>query len=179
MLEQYEASSRMVAFSDAVRAYRQLSIALHNQGVNEHADRFAYRAQFLERQVLKRQAFQRIKGRPHGLGWRMSKFAAYLGSILLDIVSGYGYKPVRSVLTYAVVVLAFAAVYLTLAPANLHLTPIGAIVTSLVSFHGRGFFPGQPDVNGPFMRFVAAEAVLGLLLEITFIATFTQRFFAR
>jgi hypothetical protein len=29
------------------------------------------------------------------------------------------------------------------------------------------------------MKLVAAEAVIGLLIEITFMATFTQRFFAR
>jgi hypothetical protein len=31
----------------------------------------------------------------------------------------------------------------------------------------------------PLMKLVAAEAVIGLLIEITFMATFTQRFFAR
>jgi len=30
-----------------------------------------------------------------------------------------------------------------------------------------------------FARLAAAEAVLGLLIEISFIATFTQRFFGR
>ena len=29
------------------------------------------------------------------------------------------------------------------------------------------------------MTLIAAEAICGLLIEITFIATFTQRFFAR
>jgi hypothetical protein len=87
----------------------------------------------------------------------------------------------RSVATYLLVVFGFAAAYFLLgnnvSPAlDLH----GAIVFSLTSFHGRGFSPGgslSPD--NPLTTLAAVEAVIGLLIEITFIATFTQRFFAR
>jgi hypothetical protein len=34
-------------------------------------------------------------------------------------------------------------------------------------------------LNDPIAIVAAAEAIIGLLIEITFIATFTQRFFAR
>jgi hypothetical protein len=148
---------------DALRANIQLAKQLDNAGLKDDADRFLYRAQVCRRGV------HLLRLRP--LRW--------LFSWLLYVIAGYGYRPERSIFAYAVVILTFAAAYLTLAPATLHLTPAGAIVTSMVSFHGRGFFPGQPDVDGLFMRFVAAEALCGLLLEITFIATFTQRFFAR
>jgi hypothetical protein len=47
----------------------------------------------------------------------------------------------------------------------------------MVSFHGHGFFPQALNLDDLFMKFVAAEALCGLLLEITLIATFTQRFF--
>ncbi len=36
-----------------------------------------------------------------------------------------------------------------------------------------------PALGDPFVRLAAAEAVLGLLIEVSFIATFTQRFFGR
>jgi hypothetical protein len=157
---------RLDVLRAAVRANRQLATVLRNQGLSEEASRFALRAQVLQRRVWRRQGIR--------------KLPVYMGSLLLDLISGYGYRPLRSLISYVVVVLAFAGAYLVLAPsANLNLTPAGAIVTSMVSFHGRGFFPGQPSVDGVFMRFVAAEALCGLLLEITFIATFTQRFFAR
>src|SRR5260370_34763989 len=43
-------------FRVAVRANRQLAAVLRAQGVNEAADRFAYRAQVLQRRVLRRSA---------------------------------------------------------------------------------------------------------------------------
>jgi hypothetical protein len=78
------------------------------------------------------------------------------------------------------VILAFAAGYFALGGANGHtLSWNEAIVISMTAFHGRGFFQTafQP---GDFQAAVAAiEALLGLLIEIVLIATFTQRFFAR
>jgi hypothetical protein len=56
------------------------------------------------------------------------------------------------------------------------------IVFSLTSFHGRGFFPGlgvSASLHSPLVVLAAVEAVVGLLIEISFIATFTQRFFGR
>ncbi len=57
--------------------------------------------------------------------------------------------------------------------------PPDAFVYSLTSFHGRGFFPGletKPSLHDPLVMLAAIEAVIGLLIEISFIATFTQRF---
>jgi hypothetical protein len=53
-----------------------------------------------------------------------------------------------------------------------------AIVVSITAFHERGFFSSmfQP---GDLQAAVAVEAFIGLLIEIVFVATFTQRFFAR
>jgi hypothetical protein len=52
-------------------------------------------------------------------------------------------------------------------------------VVSLTAFHGRGFFSSAFQPGDPQAALAAIEAVIGLLIEITFIATFTQRFFAR
>jgi uncharacterized protein YjbI with pentapeptide repeats len=162
---QDEASAQLLADRRALRANRQIALLLRTQGLHEAADRLAYRAQVLQLRVLRREH--------HPL--------RYVGSQVLNLISGYGYRPMRSLITYALVVLCFAAAYYLLgnnvSPA---LDPHGAIVFSLTSFHGRGFSPGgnlSPD--NPLTTLAAVEAVLGLLIEITFIATFTQRFFAR
>jgi len=49
----------------------------------------------------------------------------------------------------------------------------------MTSLHGRGFFQPTQSPGGKVAILAAIEAAIGLLLEITFIATVTQRFFAR
>jgi hypothetical protein len=79
---------------------------------------------------------------------------------------------------YLCVIVGFAVVYFELGQVvGPHLSFIGALTFSLTSFHGRGFFPGGVTLNDPITQVAAVEAVLGLLIEISFIATFTQRFF--
>jgi len=57
------------------------------------------------------------------------------------------------------------------------LSPYEAVVVSLTAFHGRGFFATAFKPGDPQAGWAALEAVFGLLIEISFIATFTQRFF--
>lgn len=150
----------LTRFQAAVRANRQLAIALQAQGLNEEAARFAYRAQKLQREVSRRQR----------------KFGQYLFSLFLDLLAGYGYKPRRSLLWYLVIILGFATAYYAFG----HIPPLEAFVFSLTSFHGRGFFPGTNiSLSDPRVVLAAFEAVVGLLIEISFIATFTQRFFGK
>jgi hypothetical protein len=153
----------LMKFQQAVRANRQLAIALQAQGLNEEAARFAYRAQKLQRGVSRRQR----------------KFGQYLFSLFLDLLAGYGYRPRRSLLWYFVIIFGFAAAYFVFG--HLPLLP-DALVFSLTSFHGRGFFPGlgnETSLHNPLVVLAAFEAVVGLLIEISFIATFTQRFFGK
>jgi hypothetical protein len=110
-------------FEAAVRANRQLAVALRDQGLNEHAGRFAYRAQMLQRKALRRQR----------------QWDRTFGSWLLDVVAGYGYKPMHSLLTYVVVIYPFAGAYFLNAQfAARHLTWDEALVLSNSSFHGAG-----------------------------------------
>ena len=165
--------SRLAEYKSAVRANRVLAVALRNQGLNEDADRFAYRAQLLQQQVLRRQR----------------KFGAYLFSRLLDGLAGYGYKPVRGLIAYLVVIAGFALAYglathgiLTFGLPRSSIQPLQwyeALVLSISSFHGRGFFQPVQSLGDPVAIIAAAEAIIGLLIEISFIATFTQRFFGR
>jgi hypothetical protein len=52
-------------------------------------------------------------------------------------------------------------------------------VFGITWFHGRGYFPESLSFESWVTRLVALEAVLGLLIQIRFIVTITQRFFAR
>jgi uncharacterized protein YjbI with pentapeptide repeats len=156
--------TRLADYRRAVRANGQLATALREQGVNDDADRFAYRAQLLQRQVLLRQGH-----------WGRA-----IGSGLLDVIAGYGYKPMRSLIAYVLVICLFAGAYLVNAQfAAPHLRWDEALVLSISSFHGRGFFTSGVSLGDTLARLAAGEAIIGLLIEITFIATFTQRFFAR
>jgi Pentapeptide repeats (8 copies) len=173
--EEYEARQKMhdkypknkdiqiEGYQEAVRASRQLAAVLQSQGLNEDAARFAYRAQKLQRVVLRKQR----------------KFGQYFFSLFLDLLAGYGYRPGRSVLWYLVTIFGFALAYFAFG--HLPFLP-DAFVFSLTSFHGRGFFPGlgsENSLHNPLVVIAAFEAVIGLLIEISFIATFTQRFFGR
>jgi hypothetical protein len=125
----------------------------------------------------------RVQGQPHGLWWRLSKLGAYGGSVLLDVIAGYGYRPLRSAATYVVVNALFALTYALLAYFGLTVEKFGSwdspLVLSVTSFHGRVFFSGGLALTDWAARVGAIEAVVGLFIEITFIATFTQRFLAR
>jgi hypothetical protein len=74
----------------------------------------------------------------------------------------------------------FAIAYLVLAPSGGHsLLWNEALVVSLTAFHGRGFVAAEFQPGEPQAVIAAVEAVIGLLIEIIFIATFTQRFFEK
>ena len=152
------------ASHNAVRANRQLAITLRAQGMDEYADRFSYRAYVLQRQLL-------LRG---------GKFGQYLLSLFLDILTGYGYKPGRSILAYLVVVAGFAVAYYLLGQiTGPVLSPFGAAIFSIASFLGRGFFPPGTTLDNPITAVAAIEALVGLIIEISFIVAFVRRFFTK
>jgi uncharacterized protein YjbI with pentapeptide repeats len=148
----------------APRANIQLAKQLDGAGLKDDADRFFYQAHICRRGI------HLLRGRP--LRW--------LFSWVLFAIAGYGYRPGRGILTYVAVIVGFAGGYFLLGRgAPLHLTAQEALFTSIISFHGRGFFPTAFNLANPIIALVALEAMCGLLLEVIYIATFTQRFFAR
>jgi uncharacterized protein YjbI with pentapeptide repeats len=155
---------RIYEYKTAVRAYRQLAVTLRNQGLNEDASRFAYRAQLMQRKVF----------------WFQRKFAQYLGSLFLDLLAGYGYRWWRSFVAYLLVIITFGIAYFIIGHKfGPVLSPLGSLVFSMTSFHGRGFFPGGITLDDPLTVVAAFEAFIGLLIEVTFIATLTQRLFGK
>jgi uncharacterized protein YjbI with pentapeptide repeats len=170
---QVQKSGRLQVYRAAVRANRQLATALRDQGMNEEADQFAYRAQVLQRQVF----------------WQQSKRGRAAFSWVLDRVAGHGYKPLRSLYTYLGVLFGFAALYFLvgngllafgLPVSQFHDLPwYEAVILSVSSFHGRGFFQPVQSLGDPVAILAALEAIFGLFIEVSFIATFTQRFFGK
>jgi len=159
--------TRLTQYLRAVRENRRLAVILREQGLTEEADYYAYRAQNLQRWVL----------------WHQRKLLKYFASWVLWGLAGYGYRPLRSLLIYLGVLISFAASYLivthTLQSQSSPLSWYEALVLSVSSFHGRGFFQSTQSLGDPVTVLAALEAVFGLLIEISFIATFTQRFFGK
>src|SRR6266516_1495557 len=154
-------AKRIEEYEGAVRANRQLTGVLRDQGLNELADHFAYRAQMLQRKVFRYQG----------------KVGPYLFSLLLAMLSGYGYRIWRILAAYIVMVSLFALAYFVL---GMHYSPHlpldQAYLESITAFHGRVFFE-QFSPNTPQIWFTALEALAGLIIEGVFIAMLIQRFF--
>ncbi len=147
----------------AMRANRQLANALREQGLNEDAARFTYRAQLMQRKVF----------------WYQHKYGRWFFSLLLALLSGYGYRIWRILAAYVVVVSLFALVYFVLGlhyPPHLHFDQ--AYLESITAFHGR-VFSEQFYPNTPQIWITAIEAIAGLIIEGVFIAMLIQRFFEK
>lgn len=157
---------RLHELKRAIRANRQLSLILQIQGLSEEAAYFAYHAHLLKRIILR---FQGIRF-----------LGQYLFSLFLDLLAGYGYKPGRTLLWYITTVSGFAWAYYFSSNLSKHpLTLVASLIFSITAFHGRGFLPGGFGYGDLTTIIAAIEAVAGLLIELSFIATFTQRFFGK
>ena len=155
--------TRIDEYKEAVRANRQLAVVLRNQGLNEEADHFAYRAQLLQRKVF----------------WREHEFGRWLFSLLLALLSGYGYRIWRILAAYLLTISVFALAYFVLGmhyPPHLPLHQ--AFLESITALHGRVFFE-QFNPNTPQIWLTALEAIAGLIIEGVFIAMLIQRFFGK
>ncbi len=161
---------RAHALRQVSRAYAALAATLRNQNYSTASSEYRLRALQLERRAL--QAEGAILSR------------ALLK--MLDMISGHGEKPGRILLSYLFIVVGFLLLYLGIDtqweytriisnPSQI----LDALVYSLTSFHGRGFFPGGSTLTAhdPQIVLAAIEAVVGLFIEITLIATITRRFF--
>ena len=86
----------------------------------------------------------------------------------------------KGFLAYLLVILTFATTYFIIGhKIGPVLSPLGSVVFSMTSFHGRGFFPGGITLDDPLTVVAAFEAFIGLLIEVTFIATLTRPLFGK
>lgn len=173
-------ATRIIEHETAIRANRQLAIVLQAQGLNEQAIRFIYRAQVLGRQLLwwrliwgMGSAQQEDEPQPISLAQRVRSLSAFLLSLMLDLISGYGSKPERCFFAYVATVIGFAiGHYLVGLGTHDMLTFWQALAMSIQSLHGRNF-TFQP--TGPQVALNTAEAVVGLLIESVVVAIITRR----
>jgi hypothetical protein len=155
---------RIKAIRNAQRAYQGLYVVLRGQGLFDAAAPHRLREQRLRRREL--------RTRGNLLGW--------LFYWLLDIVAGYGEKPRRTLLWYLATILSFAAALALLAPGGIsQANLLNALIDSVLSFHGRGLAPNTSFTTSTVPALSAVETIIGLFIEISFIATFVQRYFHR
>src|SRR6266699_655744 len=170
----------LYSYQVAVRAYRQLAAVTREQGLNEEALRFAYRAELLQRRVLWRQMLQLKRRGRTGLRRLMHKMVDYFFSWLFDLLAGYGYKPLRSLIAYLLVIGTFTVIFYALGMVyGPHLSWGELLATSMASFHGRSFFPDQSHLAGPQAFVALIEAFVGVIIEVSFIVAFVRRFYSK
>src|SRR5258708_39456688 len=132
----------------------------------------AQRTSVVRAQVLQRRV-NRLQRKPF----------RYLGSLLLAVLSGYGYRLWRILAVYAVVLVIFAVLYWLL---GVHSSPqvsgVHALwdtfLVSLSALHGRAAFE-HLGAWSPAAWVAAGESVVGIVTEGVFVAMLIQRFFAR
>jgi hypothetical protein len=104
----------------------------------------------------------------------------WLGSAILALLAGYGYRMWRILVAYAIIVLLCAGAYYVLGIYyEPHLSFLDALLTSITAFHGRVF--SEPFLHSgiPQLWVTAFEAVMGLVVEGVFIAMLAQKFFGK
>ena len=113
---------------------------------------------------------QRVHRRVYWLRRQLGRYFLLLCSWAL---AGYGYRPLWTFGWYLSVIAGCALLYYLLAD----MLVLDSIVGSVTAFHGRGLFNSQANSwQGIIASF---EAFLGLVIEVAFIVTFTQRFFGK
>ena len=157
----------------AIVASNGLSAILKEHGFDDEADQLAYRAQVC--------AWHAALSQGHKL--------RFVLGLLLGAVTGHGFKPLRAGAWYVGALAAFAVFYRlsTIVPAGPgaadraahHLSWLHAAAISIAAFHGRGFIPSGASLSSAGVVGAMLEAAMGLLLEVSFIVAFTQRFFHR
>jgi len=146
-----------------------LAITLQAQGLNEVAARFAYRAQGLARGVLWFQT--RARGVP--FRQRVQSLGTWLFSWFLNVVAGYGYKPLRCFVIYLLALTVFTLAHYTVGAIDGQpLTFLNALAVSVQSLHGRLFSFQSSD---PQTLLNTIEAVVRLFIEAIVVAVITQR----
>ena len=156
---------------EALQENIQLALLLESQGLVVDAGRFSLQARRLERG---------IRGNRSVVSFQVR----WLGSLLLDAVSGYGFQMERAVAAYVGVVAIFAAIY-ALSPRLFGWSAFQPTITdwwgylafSAMSFHGRGFITNGLNASSPLALIAATESLVGLVIEVILIATLTRRLF--
>ena len=167
-------ADRREDYQEAHRANHQLAVVLQSQGLVDDAARFAYHAKCSKRTVFWYDLLlaQTMRKRFHMI-WPL------LFSWVLFLLAGYGYRLRRCLSWYIGIVLAFTLLYWWLDPVQFPWWV--ALGESVNVFHGRGAAPTIAQLAHPvwFTLFTVVEALIGLLIEVVFVATMIQRLFGK
>lgn len=155
---------KLRAYRDVGQVNHDIAEMLRNKGLLAEASSY-----HLEQEKMRRRILRATGNYP---GW--------VFSWLLNLISGYGERLGRTVLTYLAVVGSFAAAYfITINVLHAQASTLEwyqALALSLSSFHGRGFISPSVSLGDPLATIAAIEAVTGLFIELIFIASFSRRF---
>jgi hypothetical protein len=165
--EPKDVATRGMEYLRAVRSNRQLAATLRSQGLTDDADRFAYRAQLCQRQVRRSLGIQALP--------------AYVGSLLLWALAGYGYRLWRILAAYGLVLAVFTLIYAALGVHSFRGESSAqalwdSFLVSLSAVHGRATF----ELLGAWSAaawVAAVQSVVGIVIEGVFVAMLVQRFF--
>lgn len=158
----------------AGRAYRSLSLALRAQGLAADATRFHYRAQLMDRKALFWAASDHLSARRVVAATRTG--GHWLASLALGVFAGYGDYIGRLFLTYALVICGFAALFFKVSDQSVTWAhALDMLTLSITAFHGRGLLLPHVAVTEGMAWLAGGEAVLGLLIEVLFVAAFVRR----
>ena len=92
----------------------------------------------------------------------------YLFSLLLDALSGYGYKWGRTLCWYALLILGFGLAFALIG----HVSPLTSLLLSIASFHGRGFFATNNFLwSNPVVALEISESIIGLVFGVCLLVT--------
>jgi Pentapeptide repeats (8 copies) len=156
---------RALLYRNAARAYHGLVVALQDQGLGDVASGYRLRELAMQRKAL----------------FAQHNYGGWLLNVLLGSVAGHGEKPGRAFGAYLGIVATFSLIFWVVTNfihtgSQQSLQWYEALVLSVSSFHGRGFFTNTINLGDPLAIVAAFEAVSGLFIELIFIATFSRRF---
>jgi uncharacterized protein YjbI with pentapeptide repeats len=99
-------------------------------------------------------------------------YGRYILSVMNDLLTGYGYRPMRSLFWLLAIVLGFTALYIVYG----HYPAPGAFAFSLGALLGRGFSQGHASGLGNLTaRLSEIELGLGLVIGFTCVASWIRR----
>lgn len=153
---------RLNEYEVAIRANRQLVVALTEQGLTDTAAYFNYRMHVLQLNVLMQQR-------------QIDKFAT---SFFLYLLTGYGYKPFRLFFAYIYMVLVFALAYIFLGTLySPHLSLIDALILSATVFTQHSSPVSQLfSLTDPLYILGNFEVIVSLVISFILANTFAKRY---
>jgi hypothetical protein len=166
--EYYVDSGDVVALSEVAKLYRALAQRLRQAGFITAADQLTYRSLIVQRKITLRE----------------SGLVPFLGSYVLDVLSGYGYRLGNIFVVYGLVLAIFAGIFWALgvhsfasaAAEPWYQSFWDSFLVSLSAIHGRATFE-QLGAWTPAAWVAAVESVVGIVIEGVFVAMIIQRLF--